>query len=253
LAKEYGVRAQIERLDFSLRSGFELEKMTIFGVKHDDILAPEWGPLAAIEKIKFAYRWRSLLSRRLDIDEVALTRPSLVYRQAPDSSSNVDAILAAFNDSAAAPSDTATTNLPVSIQLKIFHVSDLKICAFMASPVDTQQVVLGPINLDVDQIEVDRQANFSGRMKLQCDPASLSYTATPVGQGNALRLFTNIESEISGVVRGDSIAANGELTVDDSRVDWGNSSAIALPRLSMRAEAQYSLASSRLVVPVFAF
>jgi hypothetical protein len=54
-------------------------------------------------------------------------------------------------------------------------------------------------------------------------------------------------------MQGDSVAASGELAVDHSHVDWENSSAISLPRLSTRAEVQYDLASARLVVPDFRF
>ncbi|MGH7454718.1 MAG: hypothetical protein ACRENG_25405, partial [bacterium] len=250
LADEYGIRAQIERLDFNLFSGFELNKIVILGTSHDSTLAPEWGgfPLT-IEKISFAYRWRSLLSRRLDIDDVTLDRPFFIYRQAPDSSSNLDVILAAFSDTTAAPSDTAAVGLPISIHLKTLRVNDLKVNAILVSAVDTQKVALGPLNLEVGQIEVDRQANFSGNIKLQCDPASLSYASTPIGQGRPFRLLTRIEAEIDGAMRGDSVAAKVELAVDSNGVNWGESNSISLPRLSLRAEARYNLVSSQLQIP----
>jgi len=250
LADEYGIRAQIERLDFNLFSGFELNKIVIFSTSHDSTLAPEWGsfPLA-IEKINFAYRWRSLLSRRLDIDDVTFEQPFFIYRQAPDSSTNLDAILAAFSDTTAAPSDTAAVGLPISIHLQTLRVNDLKINAILASAVDTQQVALGPLNLEVDQIEVDRQANFSGNIKLQCDPANLSYVSTPIGQGRPFRLLTRIEAEIGGAMRGDSVAAKIELAVDSSGVYWGESNSISPPRMSLRAEARYNLVSSQLQIP----
>jgi hypothetical protein len=250
LADEYGIQAQIERLDFNLFSGFELNKIVIGGTSHDSTLAPKWGdfPLA-IEKINFAYRWRSLLSRRLDVDDATIEQPIFIYRQAPDSSSNLDAILAAFSDTTAVPSDTAATNLPISIHLKTLRVNDLKIHAVLASAVDMQQVVLGPINLEVDQIEVDRRANFSGNIKLQCDPASLSYVSTPIGQGTPFRLLTRIKAEIGGAIRGDSVLAKVELAVDSSEVNWGENNSISPPRLSLRAETSYNLLSSQLQIP----
>ncbi|MGH7601047.1 MAG: hypothetical protein ACREOI_32215, partial [bacterium] len=250
LADEYGIRAQIERLDFNLFSGFELNKIVIGGANHDSTLAPEWGgfPLA-IEKIKFAYRWRSLLSRRFDIDDVTFEQPTFIYRQAPDSSSNLDVILAAFADTATAPSDTATAGLPISIHLKTLRVNDLKIFAMLASAADTQRVALGPLNLEVDQIEVDRQANFSGNIKLQCDPASLNYVSIPIGQGAPFRLLTRIEAEIGGAMRGDSVAAKVEMAVDSSGMYWGENNSIFPPRLSLRAETHYNLVSSQLQIP----
>ncbi len=250
LADEYSIRAQIERLDFNLFSGFELNKIIILGTSHDSTLAPDWGgfPLA-VEKISFAYRWRSLLSRRLDIDDVTFEQPAFIYRQAPDSSSNLDAILAAFSDTTAAPSDTAVAGLPISIHLKTWRVNDLKIFTILASAVDTQQVALGPLNLAVDQIEVDRQANFSGNLKLQCDPANLSYVSTPIGQGGPFRLLTRIEAEIGGAVRGDSVAAKMDLAVASSEAHWGENNSISLPRLSLTATARYNLISSQLQIP----
>lgn len=250
LADEYDIRTQIERLDFNLFSGFELNKIVIFGTSHDSTLAPEWGgfPLA-IEKITFAYRWRSLLSRRLDIDDVTFEQPLFIYRQAPDNSSNLDVILAAFSDTTAAPNDTAAAGLPISIHLKILRVNDLKIFAILASAVDTQRVALGPLNLEVDQIEVDRQANFSGNIKLQCDQANLSYRLTPIAHGAPVRLLTRIDAEIGGAMRGDSAAAKVELALDSSEMYWGKNNSIFPPRLSLRAEARYNLAASDLQIP----
>lgn len=254
LADEYGIRAQIERLDFNLFSGFELNKIIILGTGHDSTLAPEWGgfPLA-IEKINFAYRWRSLLSRRLDIDDITIEQPLFIYRQAPDSSTNLDAILTAFSDTTAAPSDTTAAGLPISIHLKTLRVNDLKINAILASTVDTQQAVLGPLNWEVGQIEVDRQANFSGNIKLQCDPANLSYIATPIGQGRPFRLLTRIEAEIIGAMRGDSVVAKVELAVDSSEVHWGESNSVFLPRLNTLVEARYNFSSSQLQIPELHF
>ncbi|MCI0694691.1 AsmA family protein [candidate division KSB1 bacterium] len=247
LADEYGVRAQIERLDFNLFSGFELNKIAIGGTSHDSMLAPEWGgfPLT-VEKINFSYRWRSLLSRRLDIDDVTFEQPSFIYRQAPDSSSNLDAILAAFADTTATPGDTAAAGLPISIHLKTLRVNGLKINIILASVVDTQQVALGPLNLAVDQIEIDRQANFSGNIKLRCDPANLSYISTPIGQGATFRLLTRIQAEIGGEMHGDSVAAKIELAADNNGVYWGESNSVSPPRLSLRAEARYNLISAQL-------
>jgi hypothetical protein len=250
LADEYGIHAQIERLDFNLFSGFALSKIVIGGTRLDSTLAPERGgfPLA-VEKINFAYRWRSLLSRRLDIDDVTLDQPVFIYRQAPDSSSNFDAILAAFSDTTAAPRDTTAASLPISVHLKTLRVNDLKIDAILASAVDTQQIVLGPLNLKVGQIEVDRQANFSGNIELQCNPANLSYVSTPIGQGKPFRLLTGIEAEISGAMRGDSVTAKVDLAVDNGRVNWGESNSISPPRFGLRALARYNLVSAQLQIP----
>jgi hypothetical protein len=249
LADEYGLRAQIARLDFNLFSGFELDNFAILGASQDSAFA---APPLVIAKIKFAYRWRSLPSRRLDIDEITIESPALFYRQAADSTSNLDAILAAFADTAAAPSDTAA-GLPVSIHLTTLRLNDLQINAKLVSHADTQKIALGPIHLAVGQIEVDRQANFSGNINLQCDPANLRYTATPIEKGAPVQLTAAIISNITAAVRGDSVVAGVELAVDHTTARWGGASEISLPRLRAHAGVHYNLASSQLLVPDLRF
>ncbi len=250
LADEYGIRAQIERLDFNLFSGFELDNVAILGTRQDSVSA---APPLAIAKIKFAYRWRSLLSRRLDIDEITIASPTLFYYQAADSSSNLDAILAAFADTTAAPTDTAAADLPLSIHLTTLRLSALQISATRVSRVDTQQIALGPINLTVDQIAVDRQANFSGNIKLQCDPANVRYAATPIEHGAPVQLTAAIVSDITAAIGGDSVVARAALAVDHATAHWGGTNEVSLPRLGARAGVHYNLTSSQVLVPDLRF
>jgi len=246
MAEEYKIRIAVAQLDFSLLSGFTLDKIALLGStteKTSDDL-----PLS-IEKIKFAYRWRSLLARRLDIDEITVEHPSFFYRQNSDSSSNLDFILAALADSATTPSDTASAGLPISIHLKTLALENLQIRAALISQIDSQHVEFGPANFSVNEIEIDRAARFGGKIKLSAASANLHYFKRLVGQSNPLTIFTHIQSQISGSFSGDSIAITGELALDRSRIKLNNESDFSLPRLGTAANVRYDFITSQLAVP----
>lgn len=247
LASEYKLRVAVARLDFNLFSGFELDNVALLGATKDTVPTPGGSPLS-IEKIRFAYRWRSLLARRLEIDEVTIERPAFFYQLNPDSSSNLDALLAAFADSTTPPSDTSSTGLPISIHLKTLGLENLRIKAVLNSTIDSQRFELGPLDLFVSEIEVDRQANFGGKMRLRAESANVHYRTALVGQGEALALAANLTSDITGAVRGDSIGLQGGLAFDDSQIHWGASD-FSLPRLGTTAVVRYNLASSKLEAP----
>ena len=244
LAEEYKLRVTIARLDFNLFSGFKLDDIALLGTTDDHAALP-----LAVEKITFAYRWRSLLSRQLDIDEITIERPSFFYRLNADSSSTLDAIVAALADSATAPEDTAATGLPISIHLKKFALENLQLNAVLASAVDSQAIALGPLNLAVNEIAVDRQARFSGKLQLRAESAAVHFFKTAFGQRDTLALAANLQSNITSFVSGDSVKMQGELTFDNAQINLGNSNHFSLPRIGTTADLRYNLASSQLQAP----
>jgi hypothetical protein len=255
-AKEYGLRVAVTRLDFNLFRGFELDDVALLGAITDSVSQFEALPLA-VEKITLAYRWRSLLSRRLDIDEIAIENPAFFYQLNPDSTSNLDAILAALADfpPGGTPSDTAaaglprTRGLPISIHLQTLHLKNLHISAVLVSAVDSQRLAFGPINLTVTEMAVSRQAQVSGKVQLDAKAAKLRYGKTPLGEGDTLVFAANLQAHVSSVIRGDSLAMKGEIALDDTQINLGNKENFSLPRLGTKAEIRYDLASSRLEAP----
>ena len=243
LAEEYKLRVTIARLDFNLFSGFELDDVALLGTMEDH------APPLAVAKITFAYRWRSLLARQLDIAEITMARPSFFYRLNPDSSSNFDAIIAAFEDSATTLDDTAATGLPISIHLKKFALENLQLNAVLASAVDSQAMALGPLNLAVNEIDVDRQARFSGKLQLRAESAAVHFFKTIFGQRDTLALAANLQSNITSFVSGDSVKMQGELTFDNAQINLGNTTHFSLPRIGTTADLRYNLASAELQAP----
>jgi len=243
LAEEYKLRVTIARLDFNLFSGFELEDVALLGATED------LAPALAVEKITFAYRWRSLLARQLDIDEITIARPSFFYRLNPDSSSNLDGIIAAFADSTTTPDDTSAAGLPVSIHLKKFALENLQLNAVLASAVDSQAMALGPINFSVHEIAVDRQAHWGGKLQLRAESAGVHYFKTAFGQRDTLALAANLQSSITSFVNGDSVTMQGEMAFDNAQINLGNANQFSLPRIGTTADLRYNLASSQLQVP----
>lgn len=248
LANEYKLRVTVARLDFNLFSGFVLEDVAILGATPDTGAAPAEPPLK-VEKIKFAYRWRSLLSRRLDIDEITITRPAFFYRVNPDSSSNLDAILASFADSTQKPSDTAATGLPLDIHLKTFTLENLHARAVFVSALDSQEIAFGPISLAVNEIVVDRQANFSSKMNFRAESAPVHYSKSPMNEGDSLALTTMLSAKIASALRGDSLGIQGELVLNQTQISLGSANHFSLPPVGTTAEVRYQLESAQLEVP----
>lgn len=248
LANEYKLRVTVARLDFNLFSGFVLEDVAILGATSDPVPAPAEPPLK-VEKIKFAYRWRSLLSRRLDIDEITIARPAFFYRLNSDRSSNLDAILANFADSTQTPSDTTTAGLPIDIHLRTFVLQNLQGRAVFVSTLDSQEVAFGPIRLAVNEIVVDRQANFSGRMNLRADSAPVHYAKSSMNEGDSLALATMLSANIASALRGDSLGIHGELALNQTRISLGGANHFTLPAIGTTAEVRYQLESAQLEAP----
>jgi hypothetical protein len=254
LADNYGIHVTTGRLSFNLFSGFEIEKLGILVKFGERRQVPEayLSPLQ-VAKVTFSYRWRSLLGRKLDIDEIIITQPSFAFWQAPDSTTNLDALLAAFVDSTAAPSDTSTAGLPVSIHLKTFSIHDLQINAALASAVDTHCVALGPIGIEVGEIEIDRHASYRANFKLRADPANLSYASLPLEQGSSIHLTSKLQSKFEGILTGDSVEVRAELALDHGSLSFGESNQLSLPAMSTIVEAQYNMAASALIIPDIRF
>ncbi|MDZ7361239.1 MAG: hypothetical protein ONB46_11000 [candidate division KSB1 bacterium] len=247
-AEEYRLRVAIARLDFNLFRGFELDDVVLHGATTDSASQFEAPPLT-VEKIKLAYRWRSLLSRRLDVDEMIIEHPSFFYRLDPDNSSNFDAIFAAVADSATAASDTAAAGLPISIRLQTLHLKNLHISAVLASAVDSQRIAFGPINLTVNEMAVSRQAQVNGKVQWRAESAAVRYRKTPIGEGVALMFAANLHARLSSAIRGDSLAVQGEMALDNAQIKLGNGNNFSLPRLATKAEIRHDFASSRLEAP----
>lgn len=243
LAETYNLRLTIARLEFNLFSGFVLDNIALLGATDDET------PPLTVEKITFAYRWRSLWARQLEIDEVTIARPSFFYRSNPDSSSNLDGILAAFVDSTAAPADTAATALPVSIHLKKLTLENLQLHAVLASAVDSQAIALGPLDFAVHDLAVDRQTHLSARLLLQAESAAAHYFKTTAGQRDTLALAANMQSNLISFVNGDSIKLEGKLAFDNAQIDWGHNNRFSLPRIGTTANLHYNLITSRLIAP----
>jgi len=243
LAEEYKLRVTIARLEFNLFSGFELDGIVLLGTTDDQ------APPLAVEKMTFAYRWRSLLARQLDIDGITIEHPAFFYRLNPDSSSNLDGIIAALADSTRPTADTSAVGLPVSIHLKKLSLENLQLNAILASAVDSQAMALGPLNLAVNEIKVDRLAYFSGKLQLRAESAPAHYFKTAFGQRDTLALTASLQSNITSFVNGDSVKMQGKLAFDNAQINLGNSNHFSLPRIGTTADLHYNLASSELQAP----
>lgn len=242
LAEAYQLRVTIARLDFNLFSGFVLEDLALLGATDEET------PPLAVEKITFAYRWRSLLSRQLDISEITISRPSFFYRLNADSSSNLDAMMAAFADSATTPPDTAA-GLPVSIHLQKLALENIQLNAVLASKIDSQAVALGPIDLSVNEIALDRQARFSGKLQLAAEAAAVNYFKTMIRSRDTLALAMNLQANIGSVILGDSVTVQGELALDHAKINLGIAKHFSLPRIGATADLRYHLVSAKLQAP----
>jgi hypothetical protein len=254
LAEEYGIHVTIDRLGFNLFSGFEIEKLRILGEPGErrQVLEAYLSPLQ-VEKVTFSYRWRSLLARKLEIDEIIITQPTFVFWQAPDRTTNLDALFVAYVDSTAAPRDTSTAGLPISTHLKTLSLRNLQIKAALASAVDTQFVELGQIDAEVSEIAIDRQANYRAKFKLLGDPVHLSYVTIPLERGSATSLRSELESRFEGSLAGDSVEARVELAFDHGYLNFGDSIRTPLPQMSATLRAYFNIASSHLVIPEIRF
>ncbi len=251
LSQRYGITATCERLSFNLFSGFVLEKIKLVEVagRRESLPADFISPLA-IEKIDLSYRWRALLARRLEIDAVTISQPTLRYWQAPDSSNNLEAWLAAFTDSAHTAADTAA--LPISINLKDFRLLDLNLRAMLVSAADTQHVALEHVHAEISQLEVDRRSRYRAQFKLFAAPLRAAYRLHPRDTAEAMRFSVALPVQITGHVRGDSLAAHFEASLAEGQWDFG-AQKIVLPFCRAQGEVQYHFISSALQIPALQF
>ncbi|MDZ7344627.1 MAG: AsmA family protein, partial [candidate division KSB1 bacterium] len=250
LADDYNVRLAIARLRINLFSGFEIENLEILETRQP--LPEAYRSPLHIERVTLAYRWRSLFARRLDIDAMIFEKPSLRYWRGADSVSNLEAMLAAFYDSTATPTDTSA-GLPISIHLKSLVLRDLQINTAVVSIVDTQYVEGGPIDVEMTEIEVDRRAKYRLKFKLDGKAARLRYSAIPVGKGSATHFISTIMPRFEGSLVGDSLEVRAALRLEEGSLSLQDSAQWSLPPLSANAQAHYHVASSALIVPDFRF
>ncbi|MGH7492164.1 MAG: hypothetical protein ACREOO_07195 [bacterium] len=250
LSQRYGVTATCEGLAFGLFSGFVLEKIELVQVKGQNALTPAdfLSPLS-IEKIAFSYRWRSLLARRLEIDEVTISRPSLRYWQAPDSSTNLDAWLAAFTDSASSTAVNAEAELPISVHLKSFRLQDLGLRATLVSGVDTQKVACDHLDLEVSELEVDRRSHYRAQFKTSAGSAPLTYLAQSIAPAEMRRFDGVLSLQGEGNLDSDSLGIRFDISLQNGQ--WVlNGQKIALPAFRTAGELQYDFNSGSLKAPV---
>ncbi len=243
LAQKYGITATCEQLAFSLFSGFVLDKLTLVEVQGQRAETPaDFRSPLSIERINFSYRWRSLLARQLEIDEVEITRPFLRYWQAPDASTNLEAWLAAFTDSVAAVDSTA--ELPISINLKKFRLQDFNLRALMVSAADTQQFSLAHLDAELANIEVDRRSRYRGQFKLLAAPARVEYQAHARAAA-PLRFTGWLPLQASGNMNNEALTANFEVSLAEGRGSLG-AQETPLPVFNASGELQYHFLSSEL-------
>jgi hypothetical protein len=247
LSQDYGMTVHCERLAFNLFSGFVLEKIALVRVEGQRPATPAdfLSPLA-IEKINFSYRWRSLLARRLEIDEVTISRPSLRYWQAPDSTTNLDAWLAAFTDSAAAADSTA--ELPISINLKKLRLHELNLRATILSAVDTQSVHLDRFNAEVSELEVDRHSRYRALFSMLAESAPLAYRVQPAAPEQSMQFDGLLSMQSGGKVTPDSFRTHFDISLQEGQWVFAGQK-IVVPAVRANGEIGYDFASSKLAVP----
>lgn len=250
LANDYGLTVSIERLHFNLFSGFEMEGITIPEVKAGGIaLARERAPLT-IDKIAFAYRFSSLFKRKLEIDEIAINNPIISYWQAPDSTTNLDAIIRAFSEASAAEPDTAITRLPIDINLSSLRLTGILIKAGIASDTMMQQLAAGPLDLAIHSARFDRWNNLSAEIDLLGRNTAIAYSLHPENSSRNFDFAAEMQTQIHcRVVNQDSLALRGEMTLAPKSIRWQNRPDFSLPPINLRTEAGVNLALMRLNMP----
>lgn len=251
LANDYGLTVSIERLHFNLFSGFAMEGITIPEMKAGGIaLARERAPLT-IEKIAFAYRFSSLFKRKLEIDEIAINNPIISYWQAPDSTTNLDAIIRAFSDSNAAESDTAITLLPVDINLTSLALTGIQIRASLASDTATQEISAGPFEFVIHSAQFDRLNNLSAELELLCRNTAIAYSQRHHKDSSRdAALGAELQSQFhSRLVNRDSLTLRGEITLLPKSIRWQSHPVFSFPPITLRTDAGVNLALSRIDIP----
>ena len=245
LERDYGIESSIGELRFRLFRGFELEDFRILGVKG----TPYAKPPLQVGKVTFGYQWKALLARRLEINQLILRDIPLDYRLYPDGSSNLDPLLAAFADSSAAPADTTASTLPVSIALEQLRIEDVRLHASLISPIDTQQVQLGPLGLVLDHLSLDPAFNYRARARLLAENAGLDYRSRPQGAGAPLHLNTMLNTDAQADIRGDSVTVSAVLSLPAGGRWDGESGSLVLPGIESSFQAEVNSAASRISVP----
>ncbi len=252
LAENLHLQAQIESLSFHLFSGFTIENLTLAAVEPKPAALPaSYQTALRIDEVSLSYRWRSLFARRLDIDAITIARPVFSYWQGPDNSTNIDALLAALDDSTAVTLDTAAASLPVTIDLRTIQLHGLQINTAFAAAVDTQFLALGPLDFTIADLVVDRAAKYRGDYALSAESARLHYTQTASAAAPGVKFECDLRAGLQGRATADSIDLRARLTLTKNRLQWGRTEVQLLPSLHTEAEAQYALAASQLAVPRF--
>lgn len=250
LANDYGLTITIDRLHFNLFSGFEMEAITIPEMKAGGIVSARERAPAIIEKITFAYRFSSLFKRKLEIDELAIINPVIAYWQAPDSTTNIDAIIRAFSEASAAEPDTAITRLPIDINLSSLRLTGIQINASIASDTATQQLAAGPLDLAIHSTRFDRWNNLSAEIDLLGRNTSITYSLHPENSSQNFDVAAEMQAQIHcQVVNQDSLTLRGELTLAPKSIRWQSHPVFSFPPINLRTEAGVNLALSRINIP----
>lgn len=251
LANDYDLTVSIERLHFNLFSGFEMEGITIPEMTAGGIVSARERAPAIIEKITFAYRFSSLFKRKLEIDDIAIINPVIAYWQAPDSTTNLDAIIRAFSDSSAVESDTAITLLPVDINLTSLALTGIQIRASLASDTATQEISAGPFEFVIHSAQFDRLNNLSAELELLCRNTAIAYSQRHHKDSSRdAALGAELQSQFhSRLVNRDSLTLRGEITLLPKSIRWQNHPDFSFPPINLRTEAGVNLALMRLDMP----
>ncbi len=249
LAEKFHLQAQVESLSFHLFSGFTIKNLALVAVEQNRAAIPApYQAALRIEEVSLSYRWRSLLAGRLDVDAITISRPSFSYWQAPDSSTNLDALLAVLQDTSVAQPDTSAESLPFDINLRTIQLHELRLNAATA---DTQFFTLGPLELAVTDLVVNRAADYRGNFKLSSDAARVHFKQSMSDSALTYEFWGDLRANIEGHATADSIALRAQLALAQNRLRWGIAEIQQLPSLHTEAEAQYHFTSSHLSLPRF--
>lgn len=260
LAEKFHFDAQIESLSFHLFSGFTLKQLTLSALAPNRSETPlEFKTALSIDEITLAYRWRSLFSGRLDIDALTLTRPSVSYWQAADSSTNLEALFAALQDTSANPRDTSATSLPLTLNLNTIQLDEMRIKLAVATQTDTQRLALGPFALTIEELNIARDVAYRARFKLDAKAAPLVYSLCMHDSARNVEYRSHLNADLKGNValdalapHGEQLVMRGEIAFMQNALRYGGTPPALLPELALQAEAQYSFPSSQLNIPSFA-
>lgn len=250
-AEELHLEAHIEALSFHLFSGFTLENLTLASLSSKAIPPSHFHDALTIGRITLSYRWRSLFARRLDIDAITISQPSISYWRGADSSTNLDALLFALNDTAST-TDTVAAGLPFTINLRTVSINGLQIKTAFASAADTQFFALGPLALTVDELIIDRAGDYRGQFKLQAVTAPIAFELRANDSTKNVDYRGELAASVVGSASVDSITARARLALAQNRLRLGEERVTPVPNLQTDFEAYYHLPSSHLNLPSFA-